>query len=411
MANSFVTRKSAGKVTKKDMKKGANSNLGAEGIHGKRTFEKYKSVAKSFIKHCFEHHDVRDLNDIKSGMYLGWLRDKMRDGQTNGEKYSARTIGLYVSAIKKFAESAEKTDYKMVTKLDDDKINRKIKEMKKEHGVQYRKSDYKRGKNVNGRLGYSLNEAQKIAKKGHGISPLHGTMLEVLTYAAPRHDELLHVKWRQIDFENNRIYLDDPNQTKTARPRFVPITEKTAAKLQAIIVAGFAPNLDTRIWGSKMTESDVRKVVEHCCKEAKVGYGGIHDFRRSAVEYHSRELQKAYDKGKITKEDIARRFLQHVNEYPELNPIEPKMEKARDANGNVIYEQQFKSNGEPILKNGKPYRVVKWIPKRENGEQVRDHRYTLEELMDNRVNRLINMTVSQILGHNRPDATSPYKNG
>lgn len=415
VAASFISHKSKDKVTKREMRKGKNNNLGVEGIHGEKTFEKYKSMSNTFVKYCLEHYEIKHIGEIKVGMFHDFMEDRMKNGKENGEKYSAKTINQYKSAILKMAQEANKAgkEFENLERIADPNVEKKFNEMKVTYEVKYGRDDYKRGKNHEGKLGYSLKEAQKIAKKANEMSAYHGAMYEVLTYASPRHEELLKIKWRQIDTENNRIYLDDPNQTKTARPRFIPIPKATSQKLQALMDSDYVKNPDTRVWGSRMTQDDVYNLTKHLCKEAHVGYGGIHDFRRSSVEYHQREIMKDYEKGKISKEDLANRFMAHVEFDPKLNPIEPKKEKVRDENGKIVYVPRLNKDGSPrYTKIGKPMMQAKWDYKRDAERKIIEGpRYSKEEVMEWRIDKLVNSIVSQILGHNRTDATSPYKNG
>ncbi|WP_460235958.1 hypothetical protein, partial [Bacillus cereus] len=196
-------------------------------------------------------------------------------------------------------------------------------------------------------------------------------------------------------------------------PRFIPIPEETSEKLQAIMDSGHVKNDDTRIWGSRMSTDDVYNLTKDLCRQAHVGYSGLHDFRRSSVEYHQREIQKSIKNGTLTKEQLADRFLEHVNMDAKLNPVEVKMERKRDKDGKVIYKVSKDQQGNVRYhSNGKPRYESIWIPKvDENGKFVEDYRYTKEEVMEWRTDKLINSVISQILGHNRSDATSPYKNG
>lgn len=376
---SHVSRKEEGKVTKKDMQKGKNRNEGAYGVHSNAGFEKYKKMSKTVVKYCFEKYGINSLNDIKPGMYISFIEDMTKGIKVNGKEgetfdYSPKTIANYITSVEKMCEGAKNADCERLAKLSADNVRDKVDSFRK----KYSKKEYKRGKNVDGRLGYQLREAQTIAKKAHELSPYYGTMFDVLTYASPRVSELRKIKWRQLDLENNRIYLDDPNQTKGARPRFVPIPEKVSQRLQALKDVVNPSNLDSRIWGKNLSEGDVRNLAKHCCSEGKVGYSGIHDFRRAAVEYHQRELKKQYKKGTLTKEQLVDKILDQVSADPKLNPMVPQMKKV----------------------NGK------WI---ETGEM--EPRYTKEKLMGRRIDFLMNSYIAQLLGHNRTDSTSPYKNG
>lgn len=374
---SHVTKKSDDKLTKKDMQKGKNRNEGAFGVHSNAAFTKYKSMSKTVVKYCFEKYGIESLNDIKPGMYITFIEDMTQGKKVNGKEgetfnYSPKTIAAYITAVEKMAEGGKQNGCDRLTKLSAENVRKKVDSFR----TNYDKKEYKRGKNVNGKLGYGLREAQTITKRAYELSPFYGTMYDVLTYSCPRMEELRKIKWRQLDLEHGRIYLDDPNQTKTNRPRFVPIPPKVVERLQSLKDVVNPSNLDSRIWGKNLSANDVRNLTKHCCSAGKIGYSGVHDFRRAAVEYHVRELKKDYKKGRVSKEDVVDRFMEHVMMNPKLNPM---------------ITRKVKVDG-------------KWI-------EITEPKYTKEKLMKRRIDFLINSVISQLLGHNRTSATSPYKNG
>ena len=71
---------------------------------------------------------------------------------------------------------------------------------------------------------------------GKHFSEYHRAAIEILGYSGSRLDEFRRIKWSSIDFENNRIMLTDSNMTKGARPRFVPVREKTMEKLKKSMI-------------------------------------------------------------------------------------------------------------------------------------------------------------------------------
>lgn len=410
ISNSHIKHKSEEKDTKKEHKKGENNNAGANGIHSNNTYKKYKSVCNTFVKYCYEHYSIGHLSEIKPRMYLDWLRELAEN-----PNIAAKTVSTYVSAVRKMAEGAEKMGktYERLTRLNEQSINKHVQHIKETYDVTYRKKDYKRGKNENGTLGYSYREAQKITKKAYNLSPYYGLLYDTFTHAGLRHEEALKTKWSQIDTENNRIYLTGDNHTKGNRARFVPIPSHLSEKFQALMESDLVQNPDTRIWGSRLTKNDVYALTKNFCREAHVGYGAVHDFRRAAVEYQTREIKRAVKSGSITRSDLQKHFIAHVSIDPKLNPIVVKKERERDENGNIVYLPVLDRNGnQRYHADGRPRRRAKWVPKKDaEGRTVRDRKYTPEEIAEWRMDKLINSVVSQFLGHNRTDVVGVYRNG
>jgi integrase len=67
------------------------------------------------------------------------------------------------------------------------------------------RDNYRRGK-TNGYVGYSVKDVQVMTKKAEEYySPFHRAAIELFGYSGPRMDEFRSIKWRHLDFENNRI--------------------------------------------------------------------------------------------------------------------------------------------------------------------------------------------------------------
>lgn len=360
------------KETKKDFKKGGE--LGAVGIWSLNTYKTYSKRCKTLVKYCIERFQLERLSDLKPDMVTSFIEDQKAKGN------SAKTIGNYISALKKMVEAAS---------CSADGEKNPLGELLNTYNLslkpRYSKKDRRRGK----KDGYTLREAQILAKRAGDFSKYHQAMVETLTYGGPRVEELLKIKWRQFDYETNRMYMTDPNQNKNGRPRFIEVPQKTMDKLKEIWASGLAgTNPDTRVWGSKFSEDAVRGFIRECCRLGKVGYSGVHDFRRAMIEY----LEKQLKKGRFSREEIADRILTHVNVVG-INPMEVKKKK-------VYYTAQ---NGqklsklEPILnEKGKPL----WAP-----------RFSKIELLQKSDKRLIKAYQAQVLGHNRESSVNPYLRG
>jgi integrase len=375
---SNVTRKEPGKKTKKDVKKGLKS----KGIWSTNTYENYFKKAKTFLKFCVKNYNIQDFKDLKPGMVADFIRYHL------DKNSSPKTISNYFSAVKKMAEFGENEGIKRMKKLNSKTVQELIPE--------YRQEEYRRGK----KDGYTIKDVQVLAKKAEQhFSPLHRAAVEVLGFAGARLDEFRRIKWKHLDFEKNRIYLTDPNMTKGSRPRFLRVKPETMQLLKEIKEMNLHSNDNERIWGSRMSEKDVREFIRDCSRLGKTKYSGIHDFRRSTILYHYREMQKEFKKGTLNKEKLVDRIMEHVSIDPRLNPLVEKKIPLRDKNGNIVYRER---------KDGRSFPVLITV-KDENGKVVKEPKYSKEELMKRRIDYLKNLYLSQILGHNRTDITAVYK--
>lgn len=376
--NSKVSKKNDEKETKKDVKKG----LKAEGIWSISTYKNYLKKSKTFIKYCVKEHDVKNLRDIKPGMVVSFIESHI------ARNSSPKTIGGYMSSIKKMSEFGQNEGIKSMSKLASTRAQELV--------PMYNSDEYRRGK----KGGYTVKDVQVIAKKAEELySPYHRAAVEVFGFSGPRMDEFLKLKWKHLDFENNRIYLTDENMTKGNRPRYLPANEKTMKLLKEIKDLSLHSNDNERIWGSKMNRDDVREFIKTCAKAGKTKYSGVHDFRRSTVHYHQKMMEKEMKKGTLDKAKLVKQILDHVGVDPRLNPLIEKKVPKRNADGKVMYKTR---------KNGQIYPVMV-KEKDENGNVIKKHKYVKEELMERRIDYLKNLYLSQILGHNRTDITAVYK--
>lgn len=371
--NSKITRKEEGKKTKKDFKKG----LKAEGVWSESAYETYLKRAKTFLKYCFEEHGVRTLKDVKPRMVGEFLKTQIKKGN------SPKTLDSYLSGIKKMMEYGKKERLHNMKKLVNDK----------HEGMYegYKKEMYKRGS----KGGYSNREAKIIAKRAGDFSPYHQAMVETLYYSGLRLDELRKIKWSDLDFENNQIYLTRQNVTKGGRPRVVPASPEAMAKLKEIQNMGLHGHENQRVFGNRFGEQDVRNFIKECARNGHVKYSGVHDFRRTSVRIHTKLIQKE----KLTKEQVVDRILDHVGVDEKLNPMVKVKEMARNKDGSVKMRK---------TKSGKMVPV--WVYARNPDGSIQTQRkYTREHLMGRRIDFLINSLVSQILGHARSDITFIYR--
>ncbi|QWG31472.1 hypothetical protein EXW58_29270, partial (plasmid) [Bacillus mycoides] len=327
---SEVSRKSDDKVTKADVKKG----LKAEGIWSVSTYGDYFKKSKTFLKYCVKNHQVKEFRDIKPGMIVSFIEKHIAANN------SAKTISDYMCAIRKMGEFGVKEGIISMGKLASARAQELV--------PAYSSDDYRRGK----KGGYSIKDVQVLAKKAEeNFSPLHRAAIEVLGFSGPRIDEFLKIKWSNLDFENNTIDLTNENVTKGGRPRFVPANPKTMELLKKIRDLNLHKDDNERIWGSRMNENDTRNFVKECARKGRGRYSGCHDFRRSTIKYNDKRVDKELRQGKLNKEKIVDRIMDHVGVDPQLNPLVEKKFPKRDKNGKIIYKKKKDGTRYPVLVN------------------------------------------------------------
>ncbi|WDH85532.1 tyrosine-type recombinase/integrase (plasmid) [Paenibacillus urinalis] len=399
IANSRIGHKESNHHDGTEYSKGTKSDIATPGelrvagVHSTDTWKTYRKRVDTFLKFAYENFGVKTLEELDNPTILGSFLESHISKNS-----SAKTIGSYMSGIKKLVEignSDRGFNVDMSGLLSDKSLY--------ENRFLYKKEDYRRGKTIPAKEdesenkkqkpqnGYTLREAQIIAKHaGKLFSPREQALVEVFTYGAPRADEVLGIKWRQLDFGSNRVYLDDDNQNKNGRIRFIELPEKTMETLRDIWDSGIAGNnKETRIWGSKMNETDVRNIIKDACASGKVGYSALHDFRKANNEYIRREVKS----GRLTREELADRTMAHVsikdkNGNMPLNPIVNKVE--------IRYRKDEKGKS-------RPYKVI--------DNTVKEPLFTREKLLAMSDKMLIKAYMAQVLGHNRTSSVNPYDNG
>lgn len=375
--NSKVSRREDGKETKRDVKKG----LKAAGIWSNNTYKNYLTKSKTFLKFCVKNYGISRFGELKPSMVVEFMQFHIDKGS------SPKTMGGYRNAILKMAEFGQKEGIQRMAKLDSKTAHKMI--------PQYSRDEYRRGKN-DGYVGYSVKDVQVLAKKaGEHFSPLHKAAVELFGYSGPRMDEFRKIKWNHLDFEKNRIYMTDQGMTKGNRPRYLEVRPETMQLLKDIKEQNLHSDDNERIWGSRMTENDVRDFMKECSILGKRRYSGVHDFRRSMVEYRTKEMEKQLKNGTLNKEKLVNLIMEAVGVDERLNPMIKVYPPVLDENGKQVYKQRKNGSRYPLFDKSKPPEIKR--------------KYTKDELMAKRIDYIKDVRISLLLGHNRPDISSVYK--
>lgn len=353
--------------TKKDMKKGKNNNQGAEGIHSIGYRNDVIKASNQFIKFCVEGYGTKELKEIKPRMAEEFCRTKMEN-----KEWTIRTLETRIGHLKKVGESAAKSGIKHFSRL----VTKNTIDLKQEFKPESKKDARTRGKKADG-SGLSLREARVIAKHAGEIhGPMAKVMIDVLTEAGPRANELMKLKWEHFDFANNTMKLTEKNMTKGNRPRIIEdLSPKTLQQLKDIYDSGVFRNPRQTIFRSHFgSEKVVRQVIEDGAKAGKVANLAIHAFRNATKEYQTKQFQRQLKKmqtehgktegKKLFKEMMAEKMMRYVGADDKLNPIV--------------------------------------------NEETGERRHSYEKLINRRVDRVTNDVVTQMFGHNRRDVLHVY---
>jgi len=379
--SSFITpARQTERVTKKDLKKGRNGNLGIDGLIGEVTQKNTLKKGEELVKWAHRNFGIEHLRDLKPHMVQSYLDEKVDNGH-----WTPKTLKTYLSTLRKFAECNVRLGIESHKNLLND-YHEAVKKRHQDTGVKTR------GRKADG-SSMTLRDAQVLAKHAEKIgSPLESAMLRVLISGCPRADELLKIKFSDIDFENCKIDLTQKNLAKNGRPRHINIDEATTQQLKDLWDTGLFKNPRQNIFGSHFGSQDnVRAFVKDCARSGKVAYLGVHAFRNASKEFWTKELEK---KGKTMdktafKEFLANKILDFVAADPQLNPMVPKKEAKTDGNGK-------------ILRNPKGFRILQSVP----GEF--EPKFTYEKLLKDSPEKLIKSFLSQQFGHNRRNVIDQY---
>lgn len=361
-------KKDENTLTKRDLRKGHNNNKGVEKIHSEGAMKDLIKVSNQLIKYCYESHGITELKHIKPRMIESFCREKMES-----KDWAITTLGTRISQIKKIGESVSKGGVKQFSRL----VTTNTTALKKEFRPPGKLKDHRtRGKKENGE-GLSLREARIISKHaGRLYGPMGEVMVDILTEAGPRGNELMKLKWEHFDFGSGTMDMTQKNMTKGGRPRIIEdLSPKTLEKLKNIYDSGLFPNAKQTIFRSHFhSEKGVRKVIEESARSGHVANLATHAFRNATKEYQTKKFkkelksyQKQYgerDGSKRYKEHMADKLMRYVGADPKLNPILDH----------------------------------------DTGER----KFTYEKLVGGRVDGLINSVVTQMFGHNRRDVLYAY---
>ncbi|MFT3745067.1 MAG: tyrosine-type recombinase/integrase [Pyrinomonadaceae bacterium] len=122
-----------------------------------------------------------------------------------------------------------------------------------------------------------------------------------------RKGEIMSLTWKQVDLENSCITINATN-TKTEKPRMVPVTDRLKAVLESL--------QKKRSTGKVFTTGEFQDSFRRACEKAKLPDVHFHDLRHTAI---TRMLEKGVPQPlvmKISGHTNIKTFLRYVNPTP-----------------------------------------------------------------------------------------------
>lgn len=356
------------------------------------TKDTYLKRIKTYIKWQVINEGISSLGDITQESNDRFFKVISENIGTGKSEYSKKTYDSYVDGTYKFFTALAKNPTE--AKVDFGRelapayanarimLDRDYKQTTRDKVDKYSKKEYKRGS------GYNTSQASTLMRAAEkNMSTKDQFLVALLVHGGLRNDETHLFSLDCINTSRDSLDLLKKGMTKQDRGRSVlhvhPKIIEIAEKLKEEGVP-LNQNIFEDYDGDK-----VRDVAQECCRFGKIKYSGVHDLRKSFVEKTERELHSAILKGKVTKEDLVKDVMTQVGVKPSLNPlIEKKMKMYKTEKG-----------------KRKPY----WKKVVENGEVVKEPKFSEEKLRKMNIEDLADLFVSQQLGHSDPETTHEYR--
>lgn len=146
---------------------------------------------------------------------------------------------------------------------------------------------------------------------------------------ACRRGEILSLKWSAVDLTRRVISIEAAN-TKTMRPRLVPVTARLRETLVQLRGNSLRPN------SLIFTTGDAKRSFNTACRLAGLDDIHFHDLRHTAI---TRMLEKGIPQAlvmKISGHSQIKTFLRYVNQTPEsIYDIALKLDESQPQPGNM----------------------------------------------------------------------------
>lgn len=399
-------------IGKKDVQVEGGANLQAPGIWSDSVFDAVSRRIDQVVKHTIEKEEekkrngekyrkIENLHDIKHHHTRDFIHDKFNNGDI-----SVATAHKYFEDLNKFGEIAASSGVKTAQQGNfiKESTRAKLPDKSKEARVRSRKED--------GSYGYSLEEAKNIIKN---CDDFHAkTAAEALLYQGHRKDTLFKLQWADVTDKNGRVaedsVIEDASKMKAGRVQMVETNEQEYRNHLESVRSSKGYGKEDLVFGKNedgrgFSPYQLEKNLKEACDKAGVEWVGFHAFRTATVQYYEKEKFPT-----MTKEEVVNGLLKLVNVevvnpktgevYKPHNPMVTKKEIVRDKNGNPIKRQN---------KNGGTY-IVKRTVTDEQGKPVTVEKFTYDDLMTWRIDRLRNTYLAEQISHNRSDANAPYRN-
>lgn len=282
-----------------------------------------KIKAKIEAEIALESHDIKLPSPVKFpelvSEFLSWSRRNKKPSAHRRDKTSARILLDFFGSIdikNITSQDIERfKEYRLSQGVLKQTINRDLSCLRKmlnlaiEWGYIKNRPKIKLFREPPGRLRFlSRDEISRLLDAAaRSKSPYLLPAIMIALHTGMRKSEILSLRWRDIDFENNFIRIDT---SKTGKRRLIPIHPELREYLLSL------PRRGEYAIGGEKPVTDIKKAFQNACRKAGIKDFRFHDLRHTFASH----LVMSGTPLHVVKELLGHKTLDMVQRYAHLSP-------------------------------------------------------------------------------------------
>ncbi len=244
--------------------------IGERKVLGLRSF----STPQMFLRKLVEHFGSRPVKMITHAEIEKYKRNRLRNKTVKGGERSIASVNRELETLRAVLNYARREGWILKSPFESGApLISKADEVQRERIL-------------------SRNEEERLLAACTGRKAHLRPLLIAALDTACRRGELFHLKWSDVDFINRSIHIRAMT-TKTAKGRFVPISNRLLVELETLHKQ--AKSSEDLVFGVTNT---VKTAFKSACTEAGIDGFRFHDCRHTAI---TRMIQKGLPSSLVMK--------------------------------------------------------------------------------------------------------------